>query len=82
MEEGSLYCLTLYTYLCCHHSLQETCAQLFTHRNTVLYRIRKMKEEYGIPLEDPGQHAALLMSSALMLLSHDPDALLPDFSKL
>lgn len=82
MEEGSLYCLTLYTYLCCHHSLQETCAKLFTHRNTVLYRIRKMKEEYGIPLEDPGQHAALLMSSALMLLSHDPDALLPDVSKL
>ena len=22
-EEGTLYCLTLYTYLICHHSLQE-----------------------------------------------------------
>ncbi len=76
-EEDTRYCLTLYTYLCCHHSLQETCTQLFTHRNTVLYRIRKMREEYGIPLDDSGQHAALLMSCALMLLSNDPDALLP-----
>ena len=30
--EGTLFCLTLYTYLACHHSLQETCARLFTHR--------------------------------------------------
>ena len=76
-HENSLYCLTLYTYLCCHHSLQETCRQMYTHRNTILYRIRKMKEEYGIPLEDPAQHAALLMSSALMLLDQSPDTLLP-----
>ncbi len=76
-EEQSLYCLTLYTYLCCHHSLQETCDRLFTHRNTIAYRIRKIKEEFGIPLEDPGQHAALLMSCALVLLENDPDALMP-----
>lgn len=76
-EEGSLYCLTLYTYLCCHHSLQDTCRILYTHRNTVAYRIRKIREEFGIPLEDPGRHAALLMSCAVMLLGSDPDALLP-----
>lgn len=81
-DEDTRYCLTLYTYLCCHHSLQDTCAQLFTHRNTILYRIRKMREEYGIPLDDPGQHAALLMSCALMLLSYDPDALLPGVAQL
>ena len=61
---------------------EETCAQLFTHRNTVLYRIRKMREEYGIPLDDPGQHAALLMSCALMLLTYDPDALQPEITQL
>jgi len=76
-EDESLYCLTLYTYLCCHHSLQDTCEILYTHRNTVAYRIRKMKEEFGIPLDDPRQHAALLMSCALVLLILDPDALLP-----
>ena len=68
MEDDTLYCLTLYTYLCCHRSLQETCARLFTHRNTVLYRIRKLKEEYDIPVDDPDQHLALLVSTAMMLV--------------
>lgn len=66
--DDSLYCLTLYTYLTCHHSLQETCARLFTHRNTVLYRVKKMREDFNIPIDDPGQHLALLMSAALMLI--------------
>jgi hypothetical protein len=67
-EDDTLYCLTLYTYLCCHRSLQETCARLYTHRNTVLYRIRKLKEEYDIPVDDPDQHLALLVSAAMMLM--------------
>ena len=66
--DDSLYCLTLYTYLICHHSLQETCARLFTHRNTVLYRVRKMREDFNLPIDDPGQHLALLLSAALMLV--------------
>ena len=77
-EDDSLYCLTLYTYLACHHSLRETCERLFTHRNTVLYRVRRMKEDFGIPLDDPAQHLALLLSAALMLLSQGrEDALAP-----
>ena len=67
--DDTLYCLTLYTYLICHHSLQETCERLFTHRNTVLYRVRKMREDFGAPIDDPAQHLALLMSAALMLMS-------------
>ena len=68
------YCLTLYTYLCCHHSLQETCARLYTHRNTVLYRVKRMREDFGIPMDDPDQHLALIVSSALMLLNQGQDA--------
>ena len=67
-EDDSLYCMTLYTYLTCHHSLQETCAKLFTHRNTVLYRVRRMKEDFDIPIDDAGQHLALLLSAAMMLM--------------
>ena len=66
--DDTLYCLTLYIYLCCHRSLQETCARLYTHRNTVLYRIRKLKEEFDIPVDDPDQHLALLASAAMMLM--------------
>ena len=68
-EDGSLYCLTLYTYLACHHSLRETCERLYTHRNTVLYRVRRMKEDFDIPIDDPGQHAALLLSAGIMLVA-------------
>lgn len=66
--DDTLYCLTLYTYLACHHSLQETCERLYTHRNTVLYRVRRMKEDFDVPIDDPGQHLALLLSAALALL--------------
>ena len=66
--DDSLYCLTLYTYLACHHSLQETCERLYTHRNTVLYRVRRMKEDFGIPIDDPAQHTALLLSAGIMLM--------------
>lgn len=67
-EDDSLYCLTLYTYLICHHSLQETCARLFTHRNTVLYRVKKLREEFKLPIDDPEQHLSLLLSAAMMLM--------------
>ena len=67
-EDDSLYCLTLYTYLICHRSLQETCERMFTHRNTVLYRVRKMREEMGVPIDDPDQQLSLLLSAALMLM--------------
>ncbi len=67
-EEGTLYCLTLYTYLICHHSLQETCTRLFTHRNTVLYRVKRMREDFDIPIDDPEAHLPLLLSAAMMLL--------------
>ncbi len=78
-EEGTLYCLTLYTYLICHHSLQETCARLFTHRNTVLYRVKRMREDFDIPLDDPGQHLALLLSAAMMLMEQGrEDIFLPE----
>ena len=67
-EEDTLYCRTLYTYLACHHSLNETCERLFTHRNTVLYRVRRMREDFNIPIDDPEQHLMLLLSAALGLM--------------
>ena len=73
--EHSQYCQTLLTYLLCHHSLQETCQRLYTHRNTVLYRIRRLKEDFGIPLDDPDRHMELLLSVSLVLLAQHQDNL-------
>lgn len=66
---------TLYTYLICHHSLQETCERLFLHRNTALYRIRKMKDQFEIPLDDPEQFLYLLLSVSMILLREGKEEL-------
>ena len=66
-EKGSQYCETLYHYLTCCHSLIKTSDALYTHRNTVLYRIRRLQEDFLIPLEEPSLHADLLLGVSLIL---------------
>ena len=73
-EKGTQYCETLYHYLTCCHSLIKTSNALYTHRNTVLYRIRRLQEDFAIPLEEPSQHADLLLGVSLILFeSKGPD---------
>ena len=73
-EKGTQYCETLYHYLTCCHSLIKTSNALYTHRNTVLYRIRRLQEDFLIPLEDPSLHANLLLGVSLILFeSKGPD---------
>lgn len=66
-KKGTAYCKTLYFYLMCSRSLKRTCDALFTHRNTVLYRIGKMREDFGIPLDAPTKHTELLLGVAILL---------------
>ena len=73
--EHTQHCQTLLEYLLCHHSLQDTCRRLYTHRNTVLYRIRRMKEDFGIPLDDPDRQLELLLSVSLELLAQHQENL-------
>ena len=76
-EKGTQYCETLYHYLTCCHSLIKTSNALYTHRNTVLYRIRRLQEDFLIPLEDPSLHADLLLGVSLILFeSKGPDLFL------
>ena len=73
-EKGTQYCETLYHYLTCCHSLIKTSNALYTHRNTVLYRIRRLQEDFLIPLEDPSLHTDLLLGVSLILFeSKGPD---------
>ena len=74
-EKDTQYCETLYHYLTCCHSLIKTSNALYTHRNTVLYRIRRLQEDFAIPLEEPSQHADLLLGVSLILF----DTKGPDF---
>ena len=73
-EKGTQYCETLYHYLICCHSLKQASDALYTHRNTVLYRIRRLQEDFLIPLEEPSLHADLLLGASLILFeSKGPD---------
>ena len=66
-SKDTMYLETLYYYLISNRSLKKTCDALFTHRNTVLYRIRRIQEDFLIPLDDYAMHTELLLGSALLL---------------
>lgn len=74
-EKGTQYCETLYHYLTCCRSLKKTCDALFTHRNTVLYRISRIQDDFNIPLDAPSAHADLLLGVSLLLFEEKG----PDF---
>ena len=76
-EKETQYCETLYWYLVNNRSLKKTCDALYTHRNTVLYRIRKMREDFGIALDDPSAHLELLLGISILLFNIKG----PDFFK-
>lgn len=81
-EKDTQYCETLYYYLTCCRSLKKTCDALFTHRNTVLYRIRRIKDDFAIPLDEPAIHADLLLGVSLLLLEKKgPDFFLHAINK-
>lgn len=66
-SKNTQYCETLYYYLVNGHSLKKTCDMLYTHRNTVLYRIRRMQEDFQIPIDDAYSCIGLLLGTALIL---------------
>lgn len=81
-EKDTQYCETLYYYLTCCRSLKKTCDALFTHRNTVLNRIRRIKDDFAIPLDEPAIHADLLLGVSLLLLEKKgPDFFLHAINK-
>lgn len=67
-KKDTEYCETVFRYLSCGRSLKNTCDALFTHRNTVLYRIRRIKEDFEIPIDESDEYIPLLVGSALLLL--------------
>lgn len=66
-SKDTMYLETLYYYLISNRSLKKTCDALFMHRNTVLYRIRRIQEDFLIPLDDTVMHIELLLGTALLL---------------
>ena len=37
----------------------------------MLYRVRRMQQSFGIPLDDPAAHTQLLLATSLLLLEQE-----------
>ena len=61
-ETGSSLAKTLYSYLRNERIMSKTSAELFMHRNFVMYRIEKIKQLIVSDLDDPDNRLALLIS--------------------
>ena len=64
-ESGSQLLPTLKTYLDSECSQTAASAALYIHPNTLKYRLRRIREETGLALEDPDELAYLRLSVAL-----------------
>ena len=62
LRNGTEYLRTLEMYLKCERRLNETAEKLFVHRNTLLYRIGRIKEILGDDLGGPESRMRLLFS--------------------
>ena len=51
-KNGTEYLETVYQYLACQCSVQRAAEKLYVHRNTVAYRIARVKELFGLSFED------------------------------
>ncbi|MBQ3292051.1 MAG: helix-turn-helix domain-containing protein [Mogibacterium sp.] len=65
LDNGSNLELTLHTYLKCACNTTETAESLFLHRNSVIYRLRRIEELCGIDLNDTDLRFRLRLSFAI-----------------
>lgn len=52
----------LYTYLCCERNAAEAAKALYIHRNTMLYKVKKIEDVMGQSLDNPALRERLLFS--------------------
>ena len=77
-RHGTEYCLTLFTYILCHHSLQDTCESLSLHRNTVLYRINRLKTDFGLDPDSAAERFNIFISAAMAVYAQDAGRFVED----
>lgn len=58
-EEGEVLLLTLRTYLACGGNAAEAARRLFVHRNTLYYRLRRLRALLHRDLDDPHERFLL-----------------------
>lgn len=69
-ENGTSYLFTLYHYLATGGSLNETSKRLYIHRNSVNYRMDRIKSILGVDLGEALNRYELYVCTAYYLLKH------------
>ena len=69
LENQSDYVKTLFVYLKNGQSLALTAQELHVHRNTVVYRIEKMRERFGGAFDSPYHNLQNFFGCLLLLVS-------------
>lgn len=59
---------TLEAFFACHGNLSETAVMLYVHRNTLLYRVQRIKDIAGIDLDRPEMRLALHLALTIRRL--------------
>jgi len=67
-ENGTEYVRTLWCYFRAHESLRLAAEMLFIHRNTIVYRLDRMKKLFGIELNSYGDNAQYYYSCCICML--------------
>lgn len=65
-EKGTEYLPTLRTYLECNQNVGQTAANLCIHKNTVFYRLGRLKTDFGLDLQDTKTLVSLYCSLKLL----------------
>lgn len=71
-ENGTAHLETLRAYLECERSLATTAAKLFIHRNTLMYRLERIRTAISLDLDDPDTRLQLLLSFHLLFAPDSP----------
>ena len=61
-EHGTEYYITLQTYIMEERSIQRTAAALHIHKNTLLYRLRKLNESFPLQLDNREERFRLILN--------------------
>ena len=64
-KNATEYLSTLYAYLNCNYSLSETAGRLHIHRNTVVYRVKRMTQLFNIDFSNANECFRLNLSCRL-----------------
>lgn len=65
-QNGTQYCKTLKAYISNHLNASRTAKDLFIHRETMVYRLKRIKELTSIDFDDSNQYLYLLLSLRIL----------------